>query len=118
MPAPKAAPARADDTGVVLVNLGTPQAPTAAAVRRYLAQFLWDPRVIEAPRWLWWLALHGFILRVRPSRSAHAYAQIWTERGSPLMVESRALRDAVERELGAQARVRLAMRYGEPSIPC
>src|SRR6185436_6569923 len=70
-------------TGALLVNLGTPDAPTPSAVRRFLAQFLWDPRVVEAPRWLWWLALHGVILRIRPSRSAHAYRQIWTPQGSP-----------------------------------
>ena len=68
--------------GVLLVNLGTPDAPTPRAVRRYLAEFLGDPRVVEAPRALWWLALHGVILRVRPRRSAHAYSQIWTAAGS------------------------------------
>src|SRR5262245_30596401 len=62
--------------GVLLVNLGTPDAPTSGAVRRFLAEFLWDPRVIETPRWLWWLILHGVILRVRPGKSAHAYQQI------------------------------------------
>src|SRR5262245_64476852 len=81
--------------GVLLVNLGTPDAPTPAAVRRFLAQFLWDPRVVEVPRWIWWLALHGVILRIRPARSAHAYQQIWTPQGSPLLLHSRALTAAV-----------------------
>ena len=92
-------------TGALLVNLGTPDAPTPAAVRRFLAQFLWDPRVVEAPRWLWWFALHGVILRIRPSRSAHAYRQIWTPEGSPLLLHTRALvdrvRDALQRHLPA-----------------
>ncbi|HEV7121853.1 MAG TPA: ferrochelatase, partial [Rhodanobacter sp.] len=70
--------------GVLLVNLGTPTAPTARALRPYLAEFLDDPRVIDIPRWRWWPILHGVILRIRPKRSAHAYAQIWNERGSPL----------------------------------
>ncbi len=107
--------------GVLLVNLGTPDEPTTAAVRRYLAEFLWDPRVIEAPRPLWWLILNGVILRTRPKRSAHAYQKVWTPAGSPLMVESRALADAVAGRLGSRlgdrVRVELAMTYGNPSIP-
>src|SRR5688500_2585555 len=105
-------------TGVLLVNLGTPDAPTPAAVRRFLAEFLWDPRVVEAPRWLWWLALHGVILRIRPSRSTHAYRQIWTPEGSPLMIHSRAVADALGKStsLGAEAVVVLGMTYGNPSI--
>jgi ferrochelatase len=107
--------------GVLLVNLGTPTAPTAKAVRPYLAEFLADPRVIEYPRWLWWLILHGVILRVRPARSAHAYAQIWTEQGSPLRVGSEALASGLQRELKQQRpdapiKVALAMRYGQPSV--
>ena len=105
---------------VLLVNLGTPQAPTPGAVRRYLAEFLSDPRVIEYPRWLWQLVLHGVILRVRPRRSAHAYASIWTDAGSPLRVHSEALAAALQRTLAEQCpgpvRVDLAMRYGQPSI--
>ena len=81
--------------GVLLVNLGTPDEPTTAAVRRYLAEFLWDPRVIEMSRPLWWLILHGIILRTRPAKSAHAYQKVWTPQGSPLMLESRALTQAV-----------------------
>jgi ferrochelatase len=107
--------------GVLLVNLGTPAAPTAKAVRPYLAEFLSDPRVIEVRRWLWWLILHGVILRLRPSRSAHAYAKVWTERGSPLRVGSEALAASLQAELSRQRpngpiRVALAMRYGEPSV--
>ena len=107
-------------TGVLLVNLGTPTAPTAKALRPYLAEFLGDPRVIEAPRWLWWLILHGVILRLRPRRSAHAYARIWTDRGSPLRVGSEALAAGLQAELDRQRpgglRVALAMRYGAPSV--
>ncbi len=107
--------------GVLLVNLGTPTAATAAAVRPYLAQFLADPRVIEYPRWLWWLILHGVILRIRPSRSAHAYARIWTGQGSPLRVGSESLAAGLQAELQRQRpdapiRVALAMRYGETSV--
>jgi ferrochelatase len=106
--------------GVLLVNLGTPDEPTTAAVRRYLAEFLWDPRVIEMSRPLWWLILHGIILRTRPAKSAHAYQKVWTPAGSPLMVESRALTSALSQRLqgrlGDRVRVELAMTYGSPSI--
>lgn len=103
--------------GVLLVNLGTPEAPTARAVRPYLAEFLGDPRVIEYPRWLWWLILHGVILRIRPARSAHAYASIWTPDGSPLRVGSEKLAAALQtRFQHGQVRVALAMRYGAPSV--
>ncbi|HSG59372.1 MAG TPA: ferrochelatase [Woeseiaceae bacterium] len=109
-----------DSLGVLLVNLGTPDAPTAAAVRRYLKEFLWDPRVVEVPRPIWWLILNGFILRFRPSRSAEAYAQIWTEEGSPLLLYSSALATAVGRQLGRRlpgpVHVELGMSYGSPSI--
>jgi len=110
------APQASVQTAVLLVNLGTPAAPTAAAVRPYLAEFLSDRRVIDYPRWKWWPILHGVILRVRPARSAHAYARIWDERGSPLRWRSESLADALQAELGAGLRVRLAMRYGEPSV--
>ncbi|MDE2156172.1 MAG: ferrochelatase [Xanthomonadaceae bacterium] len=108
--------------GVLLVNLGTPTAPTAGAVRPYLAEFLGDPRVIEYPRWLWRPILHGVILRTRPARSAHAYAKVWTEQGSPLRCGSEALAAGLQSALtrrrpGAPIRVALAMRYGEPSVP-
>lgn len=104
-------------TAVLLVNLGTPDAPTAPAVRRYLAEFLSDPRVIETPRWLWWPILHGVILRVRPARSAHAYSSIWTEQGSPLLVFSRAVTEKLAATFAREGViVELAMRYGNPSI--
>ena len=110
-----------ESLGVLMVNLGTPEAPTAAALRRYLAQFLGDPRVIESPRWLWWLILHGIILRTRPRRVAHAYAAIWQEEGSPLMVISRrqanALQQRLQERLPGPVHVELGMSYGEPSIP-
>ncbi|GLQ49051.1 ferrochelatase [Dyella flava] len=106
--------------GVLLVNLGTPDAPTAAALRPYLAQFLGDPRVIEYPRWLWLMILHGVILRTRPARSAHAYASIWTPEGSPLRVGSEKLATALQASLQSirpgPIRVALAMRYGAPSV--
>ncbi|MFO1406150.1 MAG: ferrochelatase [Steroidobacteraceae bacterium] len=106
--------------GVLLVNLGTPDGPDPASVRRYLAEFLWDPRVIEAPRAFWWLVLHGVILRTRPKRSAHAYGKIWTPEGSPLLVESRRLAERLAGSLagryGDAVRVELAMTYGNPSI--
>lgn len=108
-------------TGVLVVNLGTPEAPTPAALRRYLAQFLGDPRVIESPRWLWRLILHGIVLRTRPPRVAHAYASIWWEEGSPLMVISRrqveALQRALDKRMPGPVHVELGMSYGEPSIP-
>lgn len=109
-----------DLDGVLIVNLGTPAAPTSGAVRRYLAQFLSDPRVIELPRVLWWLILHGVILRIRPRRSAKAYREIWGADGSPLMVLSQALTNGVAKKLDPNGErplaVRLAMSYGEPSI--
>jgi ferrochelatase len=106
--------------GVLLVNLGTPADPSPRSVRRYLAEFLSDPRVIEAPRLLWWLVLHGVILRTRPERSAHAYQKIWTPEGSPLLIESRRLAAGLAERLaprfGDGVTVDLAMTYGEPSI--
>ncbi|MFK2877740.1 ferrochelatase [Rhodanobacter hydrolyticus] len=103
-------------TAVLLVNLGTPAAPTAKALRPWLAEFLSDPRVIDYPRWKWWPILHGVILRLRPRRSAHAYARIWDAQGSPLRWHSEALAKALQAELGPGVRVALAMRYGEPSV--
>ncbi|BBA37524.1 Ferrochelatase [Methylocaldum marinum] len=107
--------------GVLLVNLGTPEAPSAAAVRRYLREFLWDPRVVELPRPLWWIILNGLILWVRPSKSARAYRSIWTDKGSPLLALSMALSRAVGAEISARSGgeivVELAMRYGKPGIP-
>lgn len=108
-----------DRLGVLLVNLGTPDGADPASVRRFLAEFLWDPRVVEAPRLVWWLALHGVILRIRPSKSAHAYQQIWTPEGSPLLIHSTALAKRVADVLRPRlnAVVALGMTYGSPSIP-
>ncbi len=106
-------------TAVLLVNLGTPDAPTPAALRRYLAEFLWDPRVVEIPRPLWWLILNGVILRTRPAKSAAKYASIWTEQGSPLLHWSARQAEALQAELAGRGHtvlVRHAMRYGAPSI--
>jgi len=107
-------------TAVLLCNLGTPDAPTPAAVRRYLAEFLSDRRVVEIPRWIWLAILHGVLLRVRPARSAAKYAQIWTPEGSPLLVWTRkqaALLGGYLGQRGQAVTVRFAMRYGTPSIP-
>jgi ferrochelatase len=102
--------------GVLLVNLGSPDAPTSKAVRRYLREFLGDPRVIDIPAPARWLLLNALILPFRPRRSAAAYAKIWTPEGSPLVANGRALRDALRKELGDDWAVELAMRYGVPSI--
>lgn len=107
--------------GVLLVNLGTPDAPTVPAVRRYLAQFLADPRVVELPRLLWLPLLHGIILRTRPARSAKAYQAIWAEDGSPLLTiarrQSAGLQDRLSARFTGPVKVALGMRYGQPSIP-
>lgn len=102
--------------GVLLVNLGTPDAPDTGSVRRYLRQFLGDPRVLTLPAPLRWLLLNLIILPTRPRRSAAAYQQIWTEAGSPLLVHSIALEKEVAESLGETYEVVLAMRYGRPSI--
>ena len=109
-----------ESLGVLLANVGTPDEPTATAVRRYLKQFLSDPRVVEAPRLLWWFALQGFILRFRPARSAKAYQEIWSEKGSPLLLHSQEVRNALQARLSARlpgaVQVEIAMSYGNPSI--
>ena len=102
--------------GILLTNLGTPDAPEAGAVRRYLAEFLTDPRVIEIPPWLWRPILHGVVLRTRPAKSAHAYRQVWTNEGSPLAAITRRQAQALQRRLGDKVRVEFAMRYGNPGI--
>ena len=102
---------------VLLVNLGSPDTPSVADVRRYLAEFLGDGRVLDAPRQpLRWLLLHGIILRIRPARSARAYASVWTPEGSPLIVTSRRVQRKLAAALGPELPVALAMRYGRPSI--
>jgi len=106
-------------TAVLLVQLGTPAAPTAAALRPYLRQFLGDPRVVEIPRLVWWPILHGVILTTRPAKSARKYASVWTDEGSPLMVHSKRQATLLRGWLGERGHdleVALAMRYGEPSI--
>ena len=102
--------------GVLLVNLGTPDAPTTKAVRRYLKEFLSDPRVVEIPKPIWWLILNGIILNVRPKKSAHAYAQVWGPDGSPLATITKAQGEGLQEQLGEGIMVRWAMRYGNPSM--
>jgi ferrochelatase len=109
-------PSAAARVGVVLVNLGTPDAPDAPAVRRYLREFLGDPRVLDMPAVARRLLLELVILPFRPRRSAEAYRKVWTATGSPLLVHGLALRDAVARELGPGFEVQLGMRYGHPSL--
>jgi len=107
-------------SAILLVNLGTPEAPTTAAVRRYLKQFLSDPRVVEIPKPLWWLILNGVILNLRPAKSAAKYAKIWDQDGSPLMVHTERQAKLLRGYLGAQGHgallVDYAMRYGDPAI--
>ena len=107
--------------GILLANTGTPDAPTPKAVRRFLAQFLADPHVIEFPRWLWLSLLHGIILRVRPRRSALLYQRVWDERGSPLLYHSQDLAEKLQDTLRDQItessiHIAVGMRYGNPSI--
>jgi ferrochelatase len=109
-----------EPVGVLLTNLGTPDSPEPGDVRRYLKEFLWDPRVVEMARPLWWLVLNLVILNTRPRRSAAAYRKIWTDEGSPLLLIARrqaaALQSLLDAGDGPPIRVALAMRYGNPSI--
>lgn len=108
--------------GILLTNLGTPDAPTPKALRRYLAEFLWDPRIVDLPRPLWWLILHGVILRTRPKKSAKAYQRIWSSQGSPLAAIANAQAHALQTYLDARCaslpavKVVCGMRYGNPSL--
>ncbi|MCG2580016.1 MAG: ferrochelatase [Marinobacter sp.] len=106
--------------GVLVTNLGTPDAPTPSALRRYLGEFLSDPRVVELPRPIWWLILHGIILRIRPRKSAKAYAGVWQPEGSPLLThtanQAEGIRKTLARKYGNHIVVGFAMRYGNPSI--
>jgi ferrochelatase len=106
--------------GILLVNLGTPDAPTAAALRPYLKQFLSDPRVVEIPRLVWWPILHGVVLTTRPRKSAEKYAKIWTAEGSPLKVHTERQANLLRACLDARTRgsvvVAWAMRYGAPPV--
>ncbi|MBI1888126.1 MAG: ferrochelatase [Nitrosomonadales bacterium] len=110
-----------EKTGILLVNLGTPDAPTPNAVRRYLKEFLGDPRVVEMPRAIWWLILNGIILNTRPKKSAAKYASVWLKEGSPLRVYTEKQTVLLQGYLGQRTRapfvVDYAMRYGNPSIP-
>jgi ferrochelatase len=107
-------------TGVLITNLGSPEAPSTGALRRYLQEFLSDPRVVELPRPLWWLILNGVILNVRPARSARLYRRVWTPDGAPLLAIVRrqlaALEAALRGRTGTPVRIALGMRYGDPSI--
>ena len=106
--------------GILLINLGTPDSPSHSAIRRFLKEFLWDPRVVDTPRPLWWLILHLVILPLRPKIIAKNYRNIWTEQGSPLLVHSKAQRSALSQSLSTQydqdIPVELGMTYGNPSI--
>jgi protoporphyrin/coproporphyrin ferrochelatase len=106
--------------GVLLTNLGTPDAPTPAALRRYLREFLSDPRVIELPRWKWWPILNLFVLTTRPRASAKLYHEVWTDEGSPLLVITRKQAAAVEgllrERIASPLHVAVGMRYGNPAI--
>ncbi|PKH21396.1 ferrochelatase [Enterobacterales bacterium CwR94] len=105
---------RHDKPGVLLVNLGTPDAPEPAAVKRYLKQFLSDPRVVDTPRWLWWPLLNCGILPIRSPRVAKLYASVWMEEGSPLLVYSKRQREALAAHIDMP--VALGMTYGNPSL--
>lgn len=107
---------RTPKRGVLLINLGTPDAPTAPAIRRYLREFLLDRRVVEFSRLVWLPLLYAFILPLRPLKLKHSYAAIWTPEGSPLLAISRRQQRALQAALGAETPVALAMRYGQPSI--
>ena len=111
---------QADKIGVLVTNLGTPQAPTKQALRPYLKEFLSDPRVVEVPKAIWWFVLNGIILNFRPKRSAEAYSTVWTEEGSPLLAITKAQAAAIAQrckaEYGDDVIVDFAMRYGNPAI--
>jgi ferrochelatase len=107
-------------TGVLVTNLGTPDEPAPKALRRYLKEFLWDPRVVEVPRPIWWCILNGVILNIRPRRSAAAYKEVWTDQGSPLLLHTQAqtaaLQERMHHRFGENVMIEFAMRYGNPSI--
>ncbi len=109
-------PIPAPTVGVLLINLGTPDGPDTRSVRRYLAEFLSDPRVVELPKLAWQPILRGIVLTTRPRKSAHAYAQVWRDDGSPLAAITRAQSDALQGAFGPGVLVDWAMRYGNPAI--
>ena len=110
----------ADKTGVLLLNLGSPDAPTTSALRRYLKEFLSDPRIVEMPRIIWWFILNFIILNTRPKRSAKLYKGVWLEAGAPLVVTAKAQAERIQQRLNSlypnQMIVELGMRYGNPSV--
>lgn len=110
-------PVKSGRVGVLVVNLGTPDAPDPASVKAYLKEFLSDPRVIEIPAIIWQVILRGIILNTRPKKSAAAYAKVWTDRGSPLLAITQDQAQGLQARLGDSVMVRHAMRYGSPSIP-
>ena len=110
-------PVKSGSIGVLLINLGTPEAPTPKAVKTYLAEFLSDKRVVELPSIVWQPILRGIILNTRPKKSAHAYSQVWSEDGSPLAAITKAQAEGLQPRLGDAVHVDWAMRYGNPSIP-
>lgn len=103
--------------GILLVNLGTPEAPTTPALKRYLREFLSDPRVVEIPQLIWQPLLRGVILNTRPKKSAEAYSKVWMKEGSPLMVYTKRQAEKLDRKMGDHVMVDFAMRYGNPNIP-
>lgn len=109
-------PVKVGGVGVLLVNLGTPDAPDARSVKRYLAEFLSDPRVVELPPLVWQPILRGIVLTTRPKKSAHAYRQVWTEKGSPLAAITAEQAERLQVRLGDGVQVGWAMRYGQPAI--
>ena len=112
---------QANAVGVLIVNLGSPAAPTAKALRPYLGQFLSDPRVIEMSRPIWWLILHLFVLTFRPKKSAELYKNIWTDKGSPLVLYTESIARQMQAQLASECRpaihVAVGMTYGDPSVP-
>ncbi|MXO89239.1 ferrochelatase [Pontixanthobacter aquaemixtae] len=109
-------PVKCGQVGVLIVNLGTPEAPTPSAVKTYLKEFLSDRRVVEIPPIAWQPILRGIILNTRPKKSAHAYSQIWSEEGSPLAVITKKQAEGMQQRLGEGVQVEWAMRYGKPAI--
>lgn len=119
LPEPSYSHGTAPRVGILLINLGTPDAPTPSALRRYLRQFLSDRRVVEIPRAIWWVILNGIILNTRPAKSAEKYAQIWTKDGSPLLVHTQRQAKMLQGFLGGRGisvQVEYGMRYGNPSV--
>jgi len=106
--------------GILLANLGTPDAPDKPSLKKYLVEFLSDPRVIELPRWKWWPILNLIVLQTRPAKSAELYQEIWTEQGSPLLVYANSQKDKLEKrfqdKLETPVHVEVGMRYGNPGI--